>query len=345
LLSLESPPPAHQSPGSQQAAAGIALLSESQACALLSVMVSRGRFLIAKELIQGWHWRLLTELSLEGQGRSHDVGGILECFRVLRDSDTFSSLSVFEARNYETSSFGPSSAIAILKNLPVERSRMRSLKLQQFGVSDEVIEFCCQRFPSLTCLDVSNNEMVYNVPPAMQFLTCLTTLNVSNCMNLVSLPDELLKLRPTLATVSCQGCGSIKFPPASICLKGKDEILKFLKVAESAKPLKRVKVMFLGNGRCGKTSLIRALAHEPLKPGDVGPQSTIGVSMDTLAEKLKPGSLEQLFERLPEITYWDFAGQLEYSAAHDFFLSSRQAVYVIVFSVVDDRDSQIHQVA
>ena len=53
----------------------------------------------------------------------------------------------------------------------------------------------------------------------------------------------------------------------------------------------------------------------------------------------------QLFEQLPEITYWDFAGQLEYSAAHDFFLSSRQAVYVIVFSVVDDRDSQIHQVA
>ena len=74
-------------------------------------------------------------------------------------------------------------------------------------------------------------------------------------------------------------------------------------------------------------------------------EKAFGVSMDTLAAKLKPGSLEQLFERLPEITYWDFAGQLEYSAAHDFFLSSRQAVYVIVFSVVDDRDSQIHQVA
>ncbi len=129
LLSLESPPPApspsdpahivaDQSPGSQQAAAGTALLSESQACALLSVSVSRGRFLIAKELIQGWHWRLLTELRLEGHGRSHGVGGILACFRVLRDSDVFTSLSVFEARNYESSSFGPSSAIAILKNLP-----------------------------------------------------------------------------------------------------------------------------------------------------------------------------------------------------------------------------------
>ena len=356
LLSLESRPPApsssdpaqsatHQSSGSQHAAAGTALLSESQACALLSVSVSRGRFWIAKELVQGWHWRLLTELRLEGHGRSHDVAGILACFRVLRDSDVFTSLSVFEARNYESSSFGPGSAIAILKNLPVERSRMRCLKLQQFAVSDEVIEFCCQQFPSLTCLDVSNNEMVYNVPPAMQFLTCLTTLNVSNCMNLVSLPDELLKLRSTLATVSCQGCGSIKFPPASICMKGKDEMLKFLSVAESAKPLRRVKVMFLGNGRCGKTSLIRALAHEPLKAGDAGPDSTIGVSMDTLEKKLKRGFLDKSLGLVPKITYWDFAGQLEYSAAHDFFLSSRQAVYVIVFSVVDDLDSQIHQVA
>ena len=46
-----------------------------------------------------------------------------------------------------------------------------------------------------------------------------------------------------------------------------------------------------------------------------------------------------------ELSWWDFAGQLEYSAAHDFFISSRQAVYVIIFSVTDDRDSQMNQVA
>ena len=101
----------------------------------------------------------------------------------------------------------------------------------------------------------------------------------------------------------------------------------------------------LGNGRSGKTSLLRALAKQPLQPGDAGPDSTVGVSVDTLQQQLKPGFLRSVFQRLPDITYWDFAGQLEYSAAHDFFLSSRQAVYVIIFSVMEDRDAQMHQVA
>ncbi len=60
---------------------------------------------------------------------------------------------------------------------------------------------------------------------------------------------------------------------------------------------------------------------------------------------MKPGFLEKCVEQLPDMTYWDFAGQLEYSAAHDFFLSTRQAVYVIIYSVMDDRESQMHQVA
>ena len=106
-----------------------------------------------------------------------------------------------------------------------------------------------------------------------------------------------------------------------------------------------MKVLFLGNGRSGKTSLLRALAKRPLQPGDPGPDSTVGVSVDTLQQQLKPGFLRSVFQHLPDITYWDFAGQLEYSAAHDFFLSSRQAVYVIIFSVMDDRDAQMHQVA
>jgi GTPase SAR1 family protein len=114
--------------------------------------------------------------------------------------------------------------------------------------------------------------------------------------------------------------------------------------------LKRLKVLFLGNGRSGKTSLLRALAKQPLQAGDAGPSSTVGVSVSTLDEELKPGFFEKLVEplwqeQLPDMAYWYFAGQLEYSAAHDFFLSTRQAVYGIIYSVMDDRESQMHQVA
>ena len=84
LLYLESPPPpplqlpstpvhTHQPPDSQQTAAGAALLSESKACALLNVTVSRGRFSFAKELILEWKWRALTKLSLDGQRKEGKV--------------------------------------------------------------------------------------------------------------------------------------------------------------------------------------------------------------------------------------------------------------------------------
>ena len=37
-----------------------------------------------------------------------------------------------------------------------------------------------------------------------------------------------------------------------------------------------------------------------------------------------------------ELSWRDFAGQLEYSAAHEFFMSSRQALCVVVFNVLDE---------
>ena len=334
-----------QLPGEfQHIAAGSDVLPEENALGLLNVMVSSGRVAFLKAFLDT-RKPPVAKLCLDGRNKGYDVGLILQCFLLLRESNVCVSLSAFEACNYEGSSFSASSALAVLSNLPVERTRIQTLKLKRFAVNDAVMEFCCKQFPSLTCLDVGNNETLRNVPAAIQLLPGLVSLNFSNCSNLASLPDELLKLGTTLRTISADGCDAITFPPKSICEKGKISIFKYMHDAQTAKPLRRVKVMFLGNGRSGKTSLLGALAKQPLQPGDAGPVSTKGVSVNTLEKELEPGFLEKLFEGLPGMTFWDFAGQLEYSAAHDFFISSRQAVYVIIFSVMDDRDSQMNQVA
>ena len=314
--------------------------------AILNAAVSRGCAHIVELLLQALPPGL-DAISLNGIGLQHEVDGILQCLRLLRDPlcAACPDLSTFEACNYSNAPFSSSSALAVLRCLPVERSRIKTLRLKDFQVNDDVLQFCCENFPSLTSLDVGNNDALHNVPAAIKQLTQLTSLSVCYCSNLMSLPDELLNLRPTLTYVTTEGCSSFTYPPPGIVNAGLASIFEFLKKAENADPLKRVKVLFLGNGRSGKTSLLRALAKQPLQPGDAGPDSTVGVSVDTLQQQLKPGFLEQTFERLPEITYWDFAGQLEYSAAHDFFLSSRQAVYVIIFSVMEDRDAQMHQVA
>jgi hypothetical protein len=57
---------------------------------------------------------------------------------------------------------------------------------------------------------------------------------------------------------------------------------------------------------------------------------------------------EQLYMSIfqPNLTlsYWDFSGQLQFSAAHEFLLSNRQAVNVIVFDASEDIDLQMHRV-
>ena len=343
-----APSSAPTSQSSQLTAAATTELAALAVCALLNAAVSRGCVPILQLLLRSLPPDSVTALSMDGSNlRTHDTDGILQCFGLLRNfhSAACSSISTFEACNYMSSSFSPSSALAILNNLPVDRSRIHTLKLRQFQVNDDVLQYCCKNFPSLTCLDIGGNDTLHNVPSAIQLLTRLVTLNLPYCSSLTSLPDELLKLKPSMTSISTKGCTSITFPPSSVLDEGIKSIFKFLKEAQNAAPLRRVKVLFLGNGRSGKTSLLRALAKQPLSPGEAGPSSTVGVSVNTLQQQLKPGFFEKHVEHLPDITYWDFAGQLEYSAAHDFFLSARQAVYVIIFSVMEDRDSRMHQVA
>jgi GTPase SAR1 family protein len=94
-----------------------------------------------------------------------------------------------------------------------------------------------------------------------------------------------------------------------------------------------VQVVLLGNGRSGKTSILRTLAKQNLQPDE---PSTRGVDVDARTIKLNR-------DFGTELSFWDFAGQLEYSAAHEFFMSTRQALYVIVYSVLEEDESTLQQ--
>ena len=100
---------------------------------------------------------------------------------------------------------------------------------------------------------------------------------------------------------------------------------------------RRAKVMFLGNGRAGKTSLLRVLAGLPFDPAE---ESSRCATSPNFAKRLQPSGLQRLRSDAVKLSVWDFPGQLEYSAAHEYFVSSRQAV------VVDDDaylDKLLHQ--
>ena len=221
--------------------------------------------------------------------------------------------------------------IAGLKNL-------KTLDLDGFKdeAAEAVLSQCCTGLTSISLKDATE---LTQLPPSMSKLTGLVSLCIDGCTEIYSLPLWLTDMTK-MTTLSLHGC-NIQYPPKS----NQDSIKKIkkflLNARHNGKPWKRIKVVFLGNGRSGKTSLLRALAKLPL---DSEEQSTRGVNVDSFSHLLQPNAFDKLRGFNIELSYWDFAGQLEYSASHDFFMSNKQAVYVIIFSATDDRESQQQQI-
>jgi GTPase SAR1 family protein len=208
--------------------------------------------------------------------------------------------------------------------------------------------------PSLEVMLLSYNAALKNVAKAgcgILNAVGLKFIDLTSCVLLSSLPDELADDRlAQLNSIIIDGCTNMVYPPYKAMHNKTQNIKDYLKAAKDQPPLKRVKVVLLGNGRCGKTSLLGSLAQRELDPNC---PSTRCVQVDVFSKKLQTESWlkksamfvgADVSRFAPEMSYWDFPGQLEYSATHDFFMSSRQAVYVIVFSVCDHPAAQQDQV-
>jgi GTPase SAR1 family protein len=223
--------------------------------------------------------------------------------------------------------------------VPLISSMTNLTELELDGFNDDAAELvlsqCCT---GLTSLSLNGAAELKQLPASMRRLSRLTSLHIDGCAEVYSLPMWLKDLT-CLTVLTRKGC-DIQYPPKQ-CLDDMIKMRQFMNdAARDAKPWRRLKVVFLGNGRSGKTSLLRALARLQF---DSEERSTRGVTVDSFADKLKPNLFDKLAGVDLDLSFWDFAGQLEYSASHDFFMSSKQAVYVIVFSAMDDGESQHQQ--
>jgi serine/threonine protein kinase len=203
---------------------------------------------------------------------------------------------------------------------------MQSLTLRNSGVDHGVLDFCCRRFRSLTSLDISDNSALVSIPPSISMLTELRQLGVSKCVSLQSFPDELPQ---SLKVIDARDCPSIYFPPNFIVRQGCEKILQCIKDARKSKPLRHVKVLFLGDPRSGKTSFLQALAKLPLKPGADGPDESLDVE-----ERLKSDTMDLFLQNVPELCFFDFSRDIPMNAALDIISFHRQTVFVICFSVL-----------
>lgn len=210
-------------------------------------------------------------------------------------------------------------------------------------------------FPSISMLDVSNNKL-REIPHSIHELSNLSVLNISGNSEIIDLPPQM-GLLSRLWNLNTQGC-RLQDPLKSMIESEKYKtmnVIGYLKsVLEDAKPYARMKLMIVGIQGIGKTSLLEQLRQEGevlnkkkasehwakrmgnkninAKTARGTTISTVGVDIgDWLYEKKVRG---QSFHGPVYFRTWDFGGQKEYYATHQYFLSKR-SLYLVVWKITD----------
>lgn len=90
----------------------------------------------------------------------------------------------------------------------------------------------------------------------------------------------------------------------------------------------RVKIILVGNGRVGKTSLFRRLKGEDFNPNE---QPTHGIQLGDLDKKNLPGVKTDKLQA----NVWDFGGQEIFYATHQLFLTD-DALYILAWTAEEN---------
>ena len=166
------------------------------------------------------------------------------------------------------------------------------------------------KLTNLTKLNLKGNQL-NSLPSEIGELTNLSKLNLKR-NQLTSLPTEIGKL--TSLTAFDTEYNPLKQPPKQIIEQGTHAILGYLCEKLQASRRKWVsKLLLVGEGGVGKTSLLRVLHGEKFDPQL---STTHGINVESL-------ELEYPTEAgvIMQLNTWDFGGQEIYHAIHQFFLT------------------------
>ncbi len=188
---------------------------------------------------------------------------------------------------------------------------------------------------NLVTLDLSDNQLT-SLPPEIWQLTnlkqlylyvnALTSLppeiaRLTNLERLFLWENQLTSLPPEIARLTNLKALDLSdnpliSPPPEIVAQGTEAVLAYLRAQlESSQRQWVSKMLVVGQGGVGKTSLLRALRGEPFQEQQ---ETTHGIEVRTLemAHPTEPNVTMQL-------NTWDFAGQEIQHATHQFFLTNR----------------------
>ena len=176
----------------------------------------------------------------------------------------------------------------------------------------------------LAKLNIENNILV-NISDELASLTRLKNLSLRN-NKLKHLPEKVANMTQ-LSVLDIAGNPFDILPP-EIASQGLDSIRNFFRELKDPDYLYEVKLILVGEGRVGKTSLSNALSNNDFSLEDE--KSTEGININrwnipnSEVIKFNPEIKRDLL-----INIWDFGGQEIYHSTHQFFLTKR-SLYVLV---------------
>ncbi|UCH95274.1 MAG: leucine-rich repeat domain-containing protein [Candidatus Aminicenantes bacterium] len=200
-------------------------------------------------------------------------------------------------------------------------SNLTSLNLNSNKIADIS---CLQGLSNLTVLDLSSNRITD--VSFLQDLKNLTILDLTE-NKIIKLPETIVELGMKI-DVDSKYAGKrgiflygnpIESPPIEILNMGIEAIRVYFKSLEGKiRALNEVKVLLVGDGGSGKTSLVKRLFGQAI---DKNEPQTHGINVNH--------KWEVTSDKVIKIHFWDFGGQEIMHATHQFFLSKR-SLYILV---------------
>ncbi len=173
---------------------------------------------------------------------------------------------------------------------------------------------------------VLRGNQLTSLPPEMGQLQDLRHVYLSR-NQLTTLPAEMGQLEK-LEKLELKD-NPLSEPYPDLIKRGTEAVLTYLRSLEKESTAQyEAKLLLVGEGNVGKTSLVEAMRAEPTKRSDVfvkGRTTTHGINLGRL-------QLDHPGDRAKTLTLntWDFGGQEVYRVTHQFFFS-RRSLYLLVW--------------
>jgi internalin A len=181
------------------------------------------------------------------------------------------------------------------------------------GVSDLNLSYCS----------------IKELPREIKELKKLKRLILFSC-NLEKLPEEIDQLNK-LEILDLRD-NPLSIPPEILHQINNPKAILKAYLSRVRRPLYEAKVIFVGQGGVGKTSLIRRVLQGGFNPGE---EKTDGISINKWA-------IETLQEKEKiKINIWDFGGQEIMHATHQFFLTKRSLYLLVMDARLTQEENRI----